>query len=39
MQVVSPAGKTPRKKIDVAWQFPAAVIEYLYERSAKNRMA
>src|SRR5262245_29026082 len=29
VRALHPGGKTPRKKIDVAWQFSAAVIEYL----------
>jgi hypothetical protein len=28
-RALHPGGKTPRKKIDVAWQFPSADIEYI----------
>src|SRR5262249_21378422 len=37
-RALHPGGKTPRKKIDVAWQFPSAVIEYISVVVQKARL-
>jgi hypothetical protein len=37
-RALHPGDKAPRKKIDVAWQFPAAVIEYLGVGVQKTRL-
>src|SRR5262245_55550255 len=38
VRALHPGGKTPRKKIDVAWQFPAEFIEYIGVGVQKTRL-